>query len=134
MKIATAQQMREMDRITIQERGVPSTKLMETAARAVAGAALEAARAYRGGEPRRAVCFCGSNLRQLLGFCPRARGILWTASVFFAPEDLAKGPFFAVFNVANRKCAPSRFQDLGVRRSASCGCSRIRGAGLSIKS
>ena len=59
MKIATAQQMREMDRITIQERGVPSTKLMETAARAVAGAALEAARVYRGGEPRRAVCFCG---------------------------------------------------------------------------
>ena len=36
MRIATAQQMRETDRIAIQERGIPSTDLMERAAAAVA--------------------------------------------------------------------------------------------------
>ena len=55
MRIATASQMRELDRITIQERGVPSTDLMERAAAALAQAALELA----GGAPGRAVCFCG---------------------------------------------------------------------------
>lgn len=55
MRIATASQMRELDRITIQERGVPSTDLMERAAAALARAALELA----GGAPGRAVCFCG---------------------------------------------------------------------------
>ena len=34
MKIATAQQMREMDRAASQDRGIPSTRLMEHAARA----------------------------------------------------------------------------------------------------
>ena len=55
MRIATAAQTRELDRITIQERGVPSTELMERAAEALASAALELA----GDSPRRAVCFCG---------------------------------------------------------------------------
>ena len=55
MRIATASQMRELDRMTIQERGVPSTDLMERAAAALAQAALELA----GGAPGRAVCFCG---------------------------------------------------------------------------
>ena len=55
MRIATASQMRELDRMTIQERGVPSTDLMERAAAALARAALELA----GGAPSRAVCFCG---------------------------------------------------------------------------
>ena len=55
MRIATASQMRELDRITIQERGAPSTDLMERAAAALAKAALELA----GGAPGRAVCFCG---------------------------------------------------------------------------
>lgn len=41
----------------------------------------------------RAVCFCGSNLRQLIGFCPRARRILWTASVFLPPKIWQKGRF-----------------------------------------
>ena len=56
MKIATAKQMRELDRITIEERGVPSTELMERAAAALARAAGEAAGKETGG---RAVCFCG---------------------------------------------------------------------------
>ena len=55
MRIATASQMRELDRMTIQERGVPSTDLMERAAAALAQAALELAE----GAPGRAVCFCG---------------------------------------------------------------------------
>lgn len=62
MKIATAQQMREMDRVAIRERGIPSTVLMEHAARAVADAAIHLApsREYQGGRPLRAVCFCGA--------------------------------------------------------------------------
>ena len=61
MKIATAQQMREMDRAAIHERGIDSAWLMENAARAVAEAAAEAAdiRPARKGR-RRAVCFCGA--------------------------------------------------------------------------
>ena len=55
MRIATAEQMRELDRIAIQERGIPSTDLMERAAMALASAALELA----GGVPGRAACFCG---------------------------------------------------------------------------
>lgn len=55
MRIATAEQMRRMDQVTIRERGVPSTELMERAAAALAQAALELA----GGAPGRAVCFCG---------------------------------------------------------------------------
>ena len=56
MRIATAQQMREMDRIAIKERGIPSTLLMERAARGVAQAALALVKRPEGG---RAVCFCG---------------------------------------------------------------------------
>lgn len=40
---ATTAQMRELDRIAIQERGVPSLELMENAARAVAAAVMELA-------------------------------------------------------------------------------------------
>ena len=57
MKIATAKQMRELDRVTIEERGVPSTELMERAAAALVRAAGEAAGKETGG---RAVCFCGA--------------------------------------------------------------------------
>lgn len=62
MKIATAQQMREMDRAAIQDRGIPSTRLMEHAARAVADAAMELATSggSRSDGTRRAVCFCGA--------------------------------------------------------------------------
>ena len=41
MQIATAQQMRDMDRIAIEHRGIPSTLLMERAAEGFAAAALE---------------------------------------------------------------------------------------------
>ena len=51
MKIATAKQMRELDRITIEERGVPSTELMERAAAALARAAGEAAGKRPAGGP-----------------------------------------------------------------------------------
>ena len=41
MKLSTSAQMRELDRIAIQERGIPSIDLMERASAAVAAAALE---------------------------------------------------------------------------------------------
>ena len=55
MRIATAQQMREIDRSTIQERGVPSTQLMERAAAAVADEVMSLTGDFAG----RVVCFCG---------------------------------------------------------------------------
>ena len=41
MKLTTSAQMRELDRQAIEDRGIPSIDLMERAAKAVAGAALE---------------------------------------------------------------------------------------------
>ena len=43
MQLATAEQMRRMDQIAIRERGIPSTLLMERAARGVADAAMDLA-------------------------------------------------------------------------------------------
>ncbi|NLF34345.1 MAG: NAD(P)H-hydrate dehydratase [Clostridiales bacterium] len=63
--LATAAQMREMDRRAIEVRGIPSLTLMENAARAVAGAVIEhAAARFPAGPPdkgraHRAVLFCG---------------------------------------------------------------------------
>ena len=55
MRIATAEQMREMDRVAIVERRIPSTDLMERAAAAIADQVIELA----GDAPGRVVCFCG---------------------------------------------------------------------------
>ena len=81
MRIATAEQMRRLDHIAIEERGVPSTQLMEQAAQGVAAQAERWAEENRRGCPPacrlldcggavpavgrpkdaglRAVCFCG---------------------------------------------------------------------------
>ena len=55
MKLATAAQMRELDRCAIEDRGIPSVELMETAAERVT-------RAVRKALPQRghAAVFCGS--------------------------------------------------------------------------
>ena len=58
MKLATAAQMRELDKQAIQERGIPSIDLMERAAEGVAKAALEFL-PMRPGKCRAAV-FCGA--------------------------------------------------------------------------
>ena len=58
MKLATAAQMRELDRRAIQERKIPSIDLMERAAEGVAEAALELL-PLRPGKCRAAV-FCGA--------------------------------------------------------------------------
>lgn len=53
--ISNAREMRELDRSAIGERGIPSTRLMEAAARAVAEEAAALA-----DENRRAAVFCGN--------------------------------------------------------------------------
>lgn len=55
MRIVTAEQSREMDRVAIEERKIPSTDLMERAAAAVADQVM----ALMGDTPGRVVCFCG---------------------------------------------------------------------------
>lgn len=64
MRLATAEQMREMDRRAIQERGIPSTQLMEQAAREVVEVVQELIREE--GPPS-----CGRRKRLIL---PRATG------------------------------------------------------------
>jgi len=61
MRLATARQMRELDRTAIQDRGIPSVNLMERAATALAEEAMEWAEqgAASAGEPFRAAVFCG---------------------------------------------------------------------------
>lgn len=56
MKIATAEQMRHLDNVTIHDRGVPSTLLMERAAQGILEACLELLDAPKG---KQAVVFCG---------------------------------------------------------------------------
>jgi len=58
MKLATAKQMRELDRQAIEERGIPSIDLMERAAEGVAQAALELLPDRPG--KCRATVFCGA--------------------------------------------------------------------------
>ena len=58
MRLATAEQMKELDRRAIEERGIPSIDLMEKAAEGVTKAALELL-PYRPGKCRAAV-FCGT--------------------------------------------------------------------------
>ena len=57
MKLATAAQMRELDRGAIEDWGIPSVDLMERAAEGVAAAALELAGGTVG---KQAAVFCGS--------------------------------------------------------------------------
>ena len=105
MELATAKQMREMDRIAIEERGIPSLTLMERAAEGLAAAAEDLAgeradggrekrlflpeargevvtgeghfpyRRNRPGEPRRAAVFVGSGNNG--GDGTAAAGLLW---------------------------------------------------------
>jgi len=57
MKLATAKQIRELDRCAIEEQGIPSIELMEKAARGVSKAAMElGGRKLR----KRIAVFCGS--------------------------------------------------------------------------
>ena len=56
MKIATAEQMRYLDKVTIHDRGVPSTLLMERAAQGILEACLDLLEEPRG---KRCAVFCG---------------------------------------------------------------------------
>jgi hydroxyethylthiazole kinase-like uncharacterized protein yjeF len=60
VKIVTAEQMRELDRRAIQDRGIPGLALMENAGRAVAEAAVRMTRASPG-RPIVVLCGRGSN-------------------------------------------------------------------------
>lgn len=57
MRIATAQQMRDLDHITIHDRGVPSDVLMERAAQGILTACLSCVDVPKG---KRAAVFCGA--------------------------------------------------------------------------
>ena len=60
MRIATAEQMRTLDRRAIEERGVPSLELMERAANALAEAAIDTAANAPGRASRCAASWWGS--------------------------------------------------------------------------
>jgi NAD(P)H-hydrate epimerase len=60
MKLVTAAQMRELDRVAIQEKNIPSTLLMENAAQKVADCALSLL-AQPGGKTAAVFCGAGNN-------------------------------------------------------------------------
>ncbi|MEG1720784.1 MAG: NAD(P)H-hydrate dehydratase [Pseudoflavonifractor sp.] len=60
MRIATATQVRELDRNAIQKRGIPGAALTEAAAKALTDAALKLAGGRSGEKTHRAVIFCGT--------------------------------------------------------------------------
>ncbi len=68
MKLATAAQMKETDRVAIEERGMPSLELMERAAEGVAAAALELAEETA---PR---CENAQGQREKMRFLPEVQG------------------------------------------------------------
>ena len=61
MKLATASQMKELDRQAIEERGIPSIDLMERAAEGVAWAALDLLPQRPGRCRGAALCGAGNN-------------------------------------------------------------------------
>lgn len=65
MKLATAEQMKELDRQAIEEWGIPSIDLMERAGAAVA----EAAALIAGKGRRRAAVLCGAGNNGGDGIC-----------------------------------------------------------------
>lgn len=88
MRVAFAQQMRELDRVAIEQQGIPSLDLMERAAQGVA----DAVRAVTGKERGRCAVFCGTGNNGGDGIAAgrilRAAG--WEVSVFLAgsPDKL----------------------------------------------
>ncbi|MCD7928064.1 MAG: NAD(P)H-hydrate dehydratase [Oscillospiraceae bacterium] len=72
MRLLTAAQMKEIDRVAIQERGIPSTLLMERAAQGVVRQVMALAE----GAGRRAAVFCGPGNHRGDGGAPaRRRGV-----------------------------------------------------------
>ena len=59
MRIASAAQMKEIDRVAIEERKIPSPVLMERAARHAAEEALAFLKEGKKREPFRIAVFCG---------------------------------------------------------------------------
>ena len=76
MKIVTAEQMRELDRRAIEERGIPGLTLMENAGRAVAGAAV---RMTEHCPDKPIVLLCGRGNNGGDGLSPPATSPLWDA-------------------------------------------------------
>lgn len=60
-RVAPAARVRELDRVAIEERGIPSLVLMESAARSVADVVEEELQAGRAAEPVAIVCGMGNN-------------------------------------------------------------------------
>jgi NAD(P)H-hydrate epimerase len=61
LRVVTAEEMRELDRVTIEEIGIPGAVLMETAGRAVAEAVSEELAAMPRGGPVVVMCGAGGN-------------------------------------------------------------------------
>lgn len=139
MKVVTADEMRELDRRTIQEVGIPGAVLMENAGRGAARVLLENFRDFSRG-PVAVVCGAGNNAGDgfVVARVLAEKRVAVQALLLAAPERL-QGDARLYFEVMRKLDVPFRSVGasgvdagvLGEWKAASCIVDAIFGTGLS---
>ena len=138
MKLATAAQMKELDRQAIEERGIPSIDLMERAAEGVAQAALELL-PERPAKCRAAV-FCGAGnnggdgiaaARMLFLKGVRVRAFLVGSYEKMTPDAMEETRRFSECGVELEQYAPDDLSQSAWARSSHVLIDAVFGVGLS---
>lgn len=109
LPLVTAAEMREMDRITIEELGIPGVVLMEIAGRGVAERVASLAPGLVGW---RVAVLCGAGNNGGDGYVAARHLALWGADVqlvLLAPEDRVQGDARVNYDVARRLDVPVSF-------------------------
>ncbi len=109
LPLVTADQMREMDRITIEELGVPGVVLMEVAGRGAAELVADLAPSLLGW---RVAVICGAGNNGGDGYVVARHLAFWGAEVtvfLLAPEDRVRGDARVNYDIIQRMGLPMRW-------------------------